>query len=49
MKKSPQKLIAEIEYIQETIDARELEVGLLKSKLTKLELELAEATHRPTV
>lgn len=46
MKKSPQKLIAEIEYVQEAIDGKELEVYLLKQKLVKLQLELAEATHR---
>ncbi|MEK4907373.1 hypothetical protein [Niallia sp. FSL M8-0099] len=44
MKKSPEKLIAEIEYIEETIDAKELEMSLLKSKLTKLQIELAETT-----
>lgn len=45
MNKSPQKLLAEIEYIQETIDAKELEVSLLESKLTKLNIELAEITY----
>ncbi|MED3792372.1 hypothetical protein P4571_07945 [Niallia alba] len=46
MKKSPQILISEIEYIEETIAAKELEVSLLRSKLTKLQIELAETTFK---
>ena len=46
MKKSPQKLLAEIEYVQEAIDGKELEVYLLKQKLGKLQKELAESTHQ---
>lgn len=42
MKKSPQKILAEMEYIQETIDAKELEVSLLKKKLLKLQGGLAK-------
>lgn len=43
-KKNPQKILAEMEYIQETIDAKELEVSLLKKKMLRLQSELAEAT-----
>jgi hypothetical protein len=43
MKKSPQKILAEMEYIQETIDVKELEVSLLKKKILKLEKELVES------
>lgn len=43
MKKIPEKILAEMEYIQETIDAKELEVDFLKKKLLKLQGELANA------
>ncbi|KPH76086.1 hypothetical protein AFL42_07245 [Oceanobacillus caeni] len=41
VKKIPEKILAEMEYIQETIDAKELEVDFLKKKLLKLQGELA--------
>lgn len=36
-----------MEYVQEIIDAKELEVSLLKGKLLRLQKELAVATRNP--
>lgn len=42
MKKSPKKILAEMEYVQETIDVKLLEMINLQAKKRKLQQELAE-------
>jgi hypothetical protein len=43
--RSPREIIEEIEQTQETISIKEMEVSSLNSKLTRLNLELADATN----
>lgn len=45
LERSPEEIIDELEFTEESISVKETELSLLKRKLTKLNIELAEATN----